>query len=64
MHRVERTAECSSMFSHTIRVAWLELPSSNQIYLVPLRPTQLTQASFLQKNQMLQDVFLIFLTLR
>jgi hypothetical protein len=27
MHRVERTAECSSMFSHTIRVAWLELPS-------------------------------------
>ena len=29
----------------------------NQIYLVMLRPTQLTQASFLQKNQMLQNVF-------
>ena len=32
MHRVERTAECSSMFSHTIRVAWLELPSSGKHY--------------------------------
>ena len=29
----------------------------NQIYLVTLRPTQLTQASFLQKNQTLQNVF-------
>ena len=29
-----------------------------------LRPTQLTQASFLQKNQMLQNVFLISVTLR
>ena len=37
---------------------------SKQIYLVTLRPTQLTQASFLQKNQMLQNGFLIFLTLR
>ena len=33
----------------------------NQIYLVTLRTTQLTQTSFLQKNQMLQNVFLIFL---
>ena len=41
-----------------------EEPVSNQIYLVPLRPTQLTQASFLQKNQMLQNVFLISVTLR
>ena len=40
------------------------LSASNQIYLVTLRPTQLTQASFLQKNQMLQNGFLIFLTLR
>ena len=32
-------------------------PVGNQIYLVTLRPTQLTQASFLQKNQMLQNVF-------
>ena len=32
-------------------------PMGNQIYLVTLRPTQLTQASFLQKNQMLQNVF-------
>ena len=36
----------------------------NQIYIVMLRPTQLTQASFLQKNQMLQNIFLIFLMLR
>ena len=28
-------------------------PDSNQIYLVTLRPRQLTQASFLQKNQTL-----------
>ena len=35
-------------------------PASNQIYLVMLRPTQLTQASFLQKNKMLQIGFLIF----
>ena len=27
----------------------------NQIYLVMLRPTQLTKASFLQRNQMLQN---------
>ena len=31
---------------------------------VMLRPTQLTQASFLQKNQMLQNGFLISVTLR
>ena len=37
---------------------------SNQIYLVTLTYGQLTQASFLQKNQMLQNGFLIFLTLR
>ena len=40
------------------------LPVSNQIYLVTLRPTQLTQASFLQKNKMLQNGFFIFLTQR
>ena len=39
-------------------------PVGNQIYLVTLRPTRLTQASFLQKNQMLQNGFLIFLMLR
>ena len=33
---------------------------TNQIYLVTLRPRQLTQASFLQKNQMLQMFFDIF----
>ena len=42
----------------------IALPSSNQIQLVTLRPTQLTQASFLQKYQMLQNVFLITITLR
>ena len=49
-------------------VAWCrfngEGREGNQIYLVMLRPTQLTQASFLQKNQMLQNVFLISVTLR
>ena len=30
----------------------------NQIYLVKLIPTQLTQASFLQKNKMWQNIFL------
>ena len=44
--------------------SFLSVNDSNQIYLVTLRPTQLTQASFLQKNQMLQNGFLIFLTLR
>ena len=39
-------------------------PFSNQIYLLTLRPTQLTQASFLQKNQILQNVFLISVTQR
>ena len=32
--------------------------TSNQIYLMTLTYGQLTQASFLQKNQMLQNVFL------
>ena len=39
-------------------------PSPNQVYLVTLRPRQLTQASFLQKDQMLQNIFLISVTLR
>ena len=39
-------------------------PKGNQIYLVTLRPRQLAQASFLQKNQTLQNVFLISVTLR
>ena len=33
------------------------MPHSNQIYLMTLRSRQLTQASFLQKNQTLQNVF-------
>ena len=46
-------------------VSSLSVPTAgNQIYLVTLRPTQLTQASFLQKNQMLQNVFLILFRLR
>ena len=40
------------------------LATACQIYLVTLRPTQLTQDSFLQKNQMLQNGFLISVTLR
>ena len=42
----------------------IALPTSNQIQLVTLRPTQLTQASFLQKYQMLQNGFLISVMLR
>ena len=38
---------------------------SNHSYLVMLRPTQLSQAEFLQKKyQMLQNIFLISVTLR
>ena len=37
---------------------------SNQITVVAFQPVQLTQASFLQKNQTLQNVFLISVTLR
>jgi hypothetical protein len=37
---------------------------SNQIYIVTFTNTQLTQASFLQKNQMLQNGFLISVTLK
>ena len=40
------------------------LRHSNQIYLVKLKPRQLTQAYFLQKNQTLQNVFLISVMLR
>jgi hypothetical protein len=36
----------------------------NQVSLLTLRTTQLAQAAFLQKNQMLQNGFLIFVTLR
>ena len=37
---------------------------SNQITVVAFQPVQLAQASFLQKNQTLQNVFLISVTLR
>ena len=47
-----------------LRLNYLYLLSNNQIYLVTLRPRQLTQASFLQKNQTLQNVFLISVTQR
>ena len=33
------------------------MPGSNQIYLVTLRPTQLTQASFLQKKSNVAKCF-------
>ena len=36
----------------------------NQFRVMAFNVPQLTQASFLQKKQMLQNVFLIFLTLR
>ena len=35
---------------------------SNQITVVAFQPVQLAQASFLQKNQTLQNVFLISVT--
>ena len=40
------------------------LTKSNQITVVAFQSIQLAQASFLQKNQMLQNVFLISVTLR
>ena len=36
----------------------------NQIYIVTFTNTKLTQASFLQKNQTLQNVFLIVVMMR
>jgi hypothetical protein len=39
-------------------------PEGNQIYIVTLCAARLTQASFLQKNQTLQNGFLISVTLR
>jgi hypothetical protein len=42
----------------------LLLTISNQITVVAFQSVQLAQASFLQKNQMLQNVFLISETLR
>jgi hypothetical protein len=42
----------------------LNWPGSNQIIVVAFNVPQLTQASFLQKNQMLQNVFLISVMLR
>ena len=39
-------------------------PKSNQIRVVAFNVPQLTQASFLQKNQTLQNGFLISVTLR
>ena len=45
---------------------WLDWPCpvSNQITVVAFQPVQLAQASFLQKNPTLQNVFLISVTLR
>ena len=37
-----------------------QYPPGNQIYIVTYKQTQLIQASFLQKNQMLQMFFDIF----
>ena len=52
-------AGSGTIFSH------IYLLVSNQITVVAFQPVQLAQASFLQKkNQMLQNVFLISVTLR
>ena len=47
-----------------VRVADMGRYDSNQITVVAFQPVQLAQASFLQKNQMLRNIFLIFLMLR
>ena len=44
--------------------AYVEQPHNNQIRVVAFNEPQLTQASFLQKNQTLQNVFLIYVLLR
>ena len=43
---------------------WTAMAPSNQITVVAFQPVQLAQASFLQKNQMLQNGFLISVMLR
>ena len=58
-------APCISFFHQNCMIyVGGHAPNTNQIYLVTLRPRQLTQASFLQKNQTLQNVFLISVPLR
>ena len=52
--------QCDSLSVH-VSVC---LPVCNQITVVTFQLVQLTQASFLQKDQKLQNVFLISVTLR
>ena len=46
------------------KLLYTTAPTLNQIMVVAFQPAQLAQASFLQKNQMLQNVFLISVTLK
>ena len=45
-------------------IALYNCTHTNQIMVVAFQPVQLAQVSFLQKNQTLQNVFLISVTLR
>jgi hypothetical protein len=46
------------------RTFFLQEPNLNQITVVAFQPVNLAQASFLPKNQVLQNAFLISVTLR
>ena len=62
-----KAAACKRLVGHSAGrkgCLLVHVGHTNQIYLVMVRHPQLTQASFLQQNQMLQNVFLIFFTLR
>ena len=55
------------MLQHVLKKEMIQLVyknASNQITVVAFQPVQLAQASFLQKNQTLQNVFLISVMLR
>ena len=50
------------ILSNYVRILWI--PNSNQVTVVAFQLVQLTQASFLQKNQTWQNGFLISVKLR
>ena len=62
--RQDSTSPSRHLPSPRYRLHAMHLPHSNQITVVAFQPVHFAQASFLQKNQMLQNGFLIFVTQR
>ena len=62
--QLDNTNKGDSHFLRTLNTVIATPRQFNQIYIVTYKHTQLTQASFLQKNQMLQNDFVISVTLR